>query len=197
MVNVPFFLVAYFLTMTGMHVLLVTAYRENYMGDMKRRWHPMRWVAYGIVAGIMLSVIALLTGFRDIESIVAIMSFSVIAGVLAQAYEKTAVQTVEHGSSYALLGVLALVAVLAPFVLLIAFILATRVYGGGVALGYVFGMLATILLWTVAVAGNSILIRRKRGKWATYAYGELWYIALTAVCLSLFAWEVFLAALRP
>jgi len=54
-----------------------------------------------------------------------------------------------------------------------------------------------VYAWVATVAANMYLLRKKVGKWATYVYGERWYLILAVAFQSLLAWEVFVAVLRP
>ena len=196
--NISYVLAVYLLVMAGMHVLFGTALRHSYEAALKQRIVRLRWIVYGVVYALMLLAVAFTAGVHDAGTLLGTVIFAAIAGLAGLAGEALLAQPAKRDGQFrAAFGAIAALAAVAPFISIALFILDTNLFGGTTVSGYVYAMLATVMLWAVATVANMCLLSQKRGKWATYAYGERWYLLLSVVLQSLLAWEIFVAVLRP
>jgi hypothetical protein len=194
-VNVSYILAAYLAIMAAWHAFSGYHMRN---GSGERQGTGIRWMAYGASLALALSAIALLVGPYSIENLLAVACLCLGSAMVTFAYEVISLQVVKHsGALRTIVGVAGIGLALAPFVVLMLYISASAMYGSSVTYGYTYGMLATVLCWVGVVGTIAYLSGRKHGKWGTYLYAEQGYTLVTFLFLSAFAWEVFIAVLRP
>lgn len=198
MLNIAYVLAALLFVMAVFHVLLATVLRANYEAALKQRSMRMRWIVYGVALALMMAVTALAAGVYNLDTLLALLAFGLLAGVAGLVGEVLGAQpTKRDGQLRSAVCAAAIVAAVLPLLMIVLFAVATGLYGNSTVQVLAYGMLATVYAWTAAVVGNMYLVRKKIGTWATYGYGERWYLILTVVFQSLLAWEVFVAVLRP
>lgn len=199
MLNIVYVLAVLLFVMAAFHVLSATVLRANYEAALKQRSSiRIRWIVYGMALALMMAATALAAGVYNLDALLALLAFGLLAGVTGLVGEALGAQPAKRdGQLRSAVCAAAIVAAVLPLVMIVLFAVATGLYGNSTVSALVYGMLATVYVWIAAVAGNMYLVRKKIGKWATYGYGERWYLILAVVFQSLLAWEVFVAVLRP
>lgn len=198
MLNIAYVLAVLLFVMAVFHALSATVLRANYEAGLKQRSIRIRWIVYGMALALMMAATALAAGVYNLDALLALLAFGLLAGVTGLVGEALGAQPAKRdGQLRSAVCAAAIVAAVLPLVMIVLFAVATGLYGNSTVSALVYGMLATVYVWIAAVAGNMYLVRKKIGKWATYGYGERWYLILAVVLQSLLAWEVFVAVLRP
>jgi len=198
MLNIAYVLAALLFVMAVFHAVSATVLRANYEAALKQRSVRMRWIIYGAALALMMAATALATGMCALDTLLALLAFGLLVGVAGLVGEVLGAQPAKRdGQLHSAVCAATIVAAVLPLLMIIVFAAATGLYGNSTVQVLVYGMLATVYVWVATVAGNMYLLRKKVGKWATYAYGERWYLILAVVFQSLLAWEVFVAVLRP
>lgn len=193
--NISYILAAYLAIMAAWHAFSIYRMRKG-----SREWQGtgVRWMAYGASLALALSAIALLVGPYSIENLLAVVCLCLGSAMATFAYEVISLQAVKRsGVLRTIVGATGIGMALVPFAMLMLYMITSAMYGSSVMPGYTYGMLATVLCWVGAVGAITYLSGRKHGKWATPLYAEQGYMLLTFLFLSIFAWEVFIAVLRP
>lgn len=198
MLNIAYVLATLLFVMAVFHAVSATVLRANYEAALKQRSVRMRWIIYGAALALMMAATALATGMCALDTLLALLAFGLLVGVAGLVGEVLGAQPAKRdGQLHSAVCAATIVAAVLPLLMIIVFAAATGLYGNSTVQVLVYGMLATVYVWVATVAGNMYLLRKKVGKWATYAYGERWYLILAVVFQSLLAWEVFVAVLRP
>lgn len=182
-------LVAIFLLLAAGDHLFVAAPRVHhwYERQLARRRSSARWIEYSVSASIMMVLIGLLAGIRDVAALAGLFaatSAMILFGLLMERQ-----QSPDHPEWSAFWFGSAVGAV--PWVLVF-------VYVGGAAgpPAFVWAITVTQLLLFAGFAVNMVLQYRLVGRWRDYLFGERVYIGLSLVAKSLLAWLVYANVLR-
>lgn len=182
--------VAVFLLLAAVDHLLVAAPRIHrwYERNLDLRVNYARWTEYSISASVMIVLIAMFVGIRDISALLAIFaanSAMILFGLLMERHQKP---DSPDWSAYwfgSLVGA-------APWV-------AIAIYSLDAPMSpptFVYAIIVTELLLFFSFALNMALQYRQVGRWRDYLYGESSYIVLSLSAKSLLAWLVFANVLR-
>ncbi len=191
--NVPFgAAVALFLFLAALDHGLMAAPRIHgwYRRNLDREMNPARWWEYSVSASLMIVLIAMLPGIRDVSALVAI--FGVNAGMiffgLVMDRTNRPGQPVDwrpflYGS---ILGAVPWIAI------------GIQLYRGNDQAdvpGFVFAIFFSLFVLFMSFAANMWLQYRRVGPWRSYLFGERVYLVLSLVAKSVLAWQVFAGAL--
>jgi hypothetical protein len=176
--------VALFLLLATLDHLLVAAPRlhEWYERGIDRHVSYARWVEYSVSASVMLVLIAMLVGIRDLAVLVLLFTAStamILFGLLA-----------ERGSGWPAFWFGSLVGAV-PWVLIALYTAKPPTVPG-----FVYAVVVLQLLLFFSFAVNMALQRLQVWRWRDYLYGEVTYVVLSLTAKSLLAWLVFANVLR-
>jgi hypothetical protein len=182
--------VALFLLLAAIDHLVVAAPRVHlwYEGCLDRRANYARWIEYSISASIMIVLIAMFVGIRDIAALLAIFAANtamILFGLLMERQQKPG-ET--DWSAFWFGSVIGAV----PWVAVGIYLLT----GPGTPPGFVYAITIIELLLFFSFALNMVLQYRQVGRWRDYVAGETTYILLSLTAKSLLAWLIFANVLR-
>jgi hypothetical protein len=181
--------VAVFLLLAAVDHLVVAAPRvhEWYERNLGRRVNYARWIEFSLSASLMIVLIGLFVGIRDLAAVIglfAVNSAMILFGLLMERYQQpgSADWTPFWFGSFA--GAVPWVAI------------AIYTAEPPTVPGFVWAVVSTQLLLFACFAVNMALQYRQVGRWRDYLYGERTYILLSLVAKSLLAWLIFANVLR-
>ncbi len=182
--------VALFLVLAAVDHLLVAAPRVHrwYESCLDRRTNYARWIEYSVSASIMIVLIAMFVGIRDIAALIAIFGVNtamILFGLLMERQQEpgTADWSAFWFGSFA--GAV-------PWVAISIYLLA----GPASPPGFVYAITVVELVLFFSFAVNMVLQYRQVGRWRDYVAGETTYILLSLTAKSLLAWLIFANVLR-
>jgi hypothetical protein len=181
--------VALFLLLAAADHLLVATPRVHtwYERGLDRRVNYFRWSEYAISASVMIVLIGLFVGVRDLAAVIAIFatnSAMILFGLLMERHQEPGRADWSAFWFGALVG-------LVPWVIISIYIAQPPEVPGFV---YAIAVLQFILFAAFAV--NMELQYARVGRWRDYLYGELSYTVLSLTAKSLLAWLIFANVLR-
>lgn len=158
-----------------------------YERALEKRANYARWIEYSVSASIMIVLIAMFTGIRDIAALLGLFaanSAMILFGLLMERQ-----QTVGRAdwSAYWFGCLIGAVPWLAIF---------WYVGGAPRVPTFVWVITGTQLALFAAFAVNMALQYLRIGRWASYLTGERVYITLSLVAKSLLAWLIYVNVLR-
>jgi hypothetical protein len=192
--NLTLLVAAFFFMSAIAHLVIATVYRSRYEENLKQGINKARWIEYGFSASTMMVAIAMLTGISDIATLLLIFMATMVMnlmGLAMEVYNQKAKQT--NWLAY----VIGCIAGLVPWVAIGLSLWGAVMYGEGGIPGFVYAIYISMFVLFNSFAINMLLQYRKRGKWASYLYGERMYMILSLVAKTALAWQVFAGALRP
>jgi hypothetical protein len=193
-VNVINIILLYFLVSAIAHGLVATVYRKSYESELKRGINKVRWIEYAISSGLMLVLIALLTGIYDLSSLIMVFAFMVLMNLLGLCME---VQNSKAQTPRWWLYGLGALAGFVPWLVIGLYAFNASYYGSAHIPSFVYGIYATMLVCVTGFALHVYFSQKKQGKWANYLHSERGFMILSLVTKSLLAWQVFAGILRP
>jgi hypothetical protein len=182
--------VALFLLLAAIDHLLVAAPRVHrwYERGLENRANYARWIEYSISASIMIVLISLFTGIRDIAALLAIFGVNtamILFGLLMERQQKPGATDWSAFWFGSLVGAV-------PWVAISIYLLT----GPGTPPGFVYAITIIELILFFSFALNMVLQYRQVGRWRDYVAGETTYILLSLTAKSLLAWLIFANVLR-
>ena len=187
-------LVSVFLFMSAVAHLLVVSpmYFETYCDDIRRGINRARWYEYALSSGLMIVLIAMLFGCRDLASLLLILAVNACMNLFGLMMEVVNQYTTSTDWMPFWFGCFA---GLWPWIVALMYFL-----GGGnydKIPDFVYGVFVSYAVFFNTFPINMVLQYRKVGRWADYRYGELWYVFLSLGSKSLLAWVVFGGTQQP
>lgn len=181
--------VATFLFLAAVDHLLVAApgVVHAYERAISAGQNVFRWLEYSVSASIMISLIGLFTGIRDVAAVVGIFGLNsamILFGLLMERQQNP-------GSADWSAFWFGSVAGAIPWILVFAY-----VAGAPRVPGFVWAITVTQLLLFTAFAVNMGLQYARVGRWRSYVFGEAGYMVLSVTAKSLLAWLIFANVLR-
>jgi hypothetical protein len=188
------YIVAAFIFITAVvHLLTATVYRAQYEADLKRNINRLRWVGYALTGATMMVTIGLVSGIRDIATLILIFTLSGIAALIGFAVERAGQGKVKpNWPAYAL----ACLAGVAPGVIFLWSAWAASAYGAGLS-GYVYILFASMVILGGGLAVAVGLQQAQKGSFKDYLYAEKIFMIISGLLITALAWQVFAGALRP
>ena len=177
------------------HLLMATAYRKRYELDLKQGLNRWRWATLGLGGGVLVTVVAMLSGVQYLALLVAILLLTGLAAALVLVNER--LQLANKGQTHQLnhmLCTLATAAAVFPWVVLAAGAVGSLVFDGKLPM-YMYGVYASGVVLVVAIAVATANRAKRQGKWADDLYVERVYMLLGLAAASLVVWQVFVGAL--
>jgi hypothetical protein len=192
-VSIPGLIAIYFLITALGHSLLTTVYRKRYEVALNRGVNLIRWIEYGVTAGLMLVLVGLMSGVYDLGSLVAIFGFMVIMNLFGLIVELTSKGSRPNWLAYWSGGAAGFV----PWLIIALYAFNSSYYGEAHLPIFVYWVYGTMLICMIGFALNMYMHYKKQGKWASYAYTERSFMLLSLVTKSVLAWQIFAGVLRP
>lgn len=196
-VNVVYLAAAALLLTAVIYMLIATIWRAQYETWLKREVQPLRWVAVAIGSGLLLITLGLVAGVNEFTDLKSIAAFSVLASLSAAWLE---LHPVRRGklNTVTLLGVIiALLAALMPWLIILSTMLATNIFGSVGVPGYVWLLSGFVAICWLLFIGIMHLTNLKKGKWSHYLTAEVWYTGLIFAFETVFVWVLFATVLHP
>jgi hypothetical protein len=191
--------VSIFLFLSAIAHFLVVLPRINnfYNSSLEKGINYFRWYEYALSSSVMIVIISMLFGARDIGTIAAIVGLNATMNLLGlmmeihnQATEKTNWTAFIVGSFCGAV----------PWVVVLLYFLGSAVKTPGVLEQipwFVYAIFGTYFVLFNLFPVNMVLQYKKVGRWSNYLYGERGYIILSLVAKSLLAWLVFAGTMQP
>lgn len=181
--------VALFLLLAAVDHLVVSApgLHRWYERGLERRANYARWIEYSVSASIMIVLIGMLVGIRDLAALVAIFGANtamILFGLLMERQQRPGEADWSAFWFGSLVGAV-------PWALVVVYLAA-----GATAPAFVYAIVIVQLVLFFSFALNMALQYRRVGRWQSYEFGEVVYIVLSVGAKSLLAWLVFANVLR-
>lgn len=181
--------VAVFLLLAALDHLLVAAPGAHlwYERNLARRVNYARWIEYSISASIMIVLIGLFVGIRDLAAVIAVFaanSAMILFGLLMERHQEPGRADWSAFWFGTLVG-------LAPWLAILIYTLQPPEVPG-----FVYAVVVFQFLLFAAFGANMALQYARVGPWRDYRYGEVGYIVLSLTAKSLLAWLIFANVLR-
>jgi hypothetical protein len=196
--QLPFLpLTASFLLISGIfHFLIAYPWREKYRAGLKEGINQFRWYEYALSSSLMIVLISVLFGVRDVALIALIALsnagmnlFGLDMELLNKGTDKSKTKT--NWLPFIFGSIIGL----APWVA-IAFYIFVNPNAGEVP-GFVWAILVTYFVAFNTFPVNMYLQYKGIGKFKNYLYGERGYIILSLVAKSILTWLVLFGAFQP
>jgi MFS family permease len=181
--------VALFLFLAAFDHLLVAAPRIRpwYERKLAEGINPARWIEYSVSASIMVVLIAMFTGIRDVAALLGLFGANtsmILFGWLMERHQSPGRADWSAFWFGCIAGAVPWIAI------------GWYTIGGASPPTFVYVIIFTQLLLFSVFAVNQALQYAQVGKWRSYVYGESTYILLSLVAKSLLAWLIFANVLR-
>lgn len=183
-------LVALFLLLAAIDHLVVASpwVHAWYERNLSRGINVARWAEYSVSASLMVVLICLFVGIRDIAALLGLFGLNsamIFFGWLMERH-----QTPGRADWTAFW--FGCFAGSVPWVAIWWYVL-----GSDRVPGFVYAITLTQLILFTAFALNQALQYAQVGKWQSYLFGESTYIKLSLIAKSLLAWIIYANVLRP
>ncbi len=181
--------VAVFLLLAAADHLTVAAPRVHhwYAHCLDRRANYARWIEYSVSASIMVVLIGMFVGIRDLAAVMAIFAVNtamILFGLLMERQQRPGRADWSAFCFGSLVG-------LVPWALIAVYVAQPPQVPGFV---YAITVVQFVLFFCFAV--NMALQYAQVGRWRDYVHGEVVYIGLSLTAKSLLAWLIFANVLR-
>jgi hypothetical protein len=181
--------VAVFLLLAAIDHAIVAVPRvhQGYERCLERRANYARWIEYSVSASIMIVLIGMFVGIRDVAAVVAIFAANtamILFGLLMERQQRPGRADWSAFWFGSLIG-------LVPWALIAVYVAQPPTVPGFV---YAITIVQFVLFFSFAV--NMALQYAQVGWWRDYVHGEVGYILLSLTAKSLLAWLIFANVLR-
>jgi hypothetical protein len=181
--------VALFLLLAAVDHLLVAGpgVRGWYERNLARGMNVARWAEYSVSASIMVVLIALFVGIRDIAALLGLFGANtsmILFGLLMERHQSPGRADWSAFWFGCLAGAV-------PWVAIWWYVL-----GAGEVPGFVYAITLTQLVLFAGFGLTQALQYARIGRWRSYLFGESTYIVLSLVAKSLLAWLIYANVLR-
>lgn len=177
------FLVALF------HLLQATLLRKRYEREVSTGVNTIRWIFVALTMAAVMKTVAYVVGITDISTILLIVVACLATGCFAMIREaRTSVRRA---------GVVAAtLTALAPWLVILIYVIGTNKYGEGGLDSYVYYLLASTVVIISLFDMNMYMNNKKTGRWVDYLFTEKVYMLVNFALVSAVAWQVYFALLK-
>ena len=172
-------------------LLYLTKLKDRYQQSLNKRVSLWRWLDLGIIFGLIIEVVALLSGLSDIPTLKIIGFMLVITGLLGWLGEKQV-----SGKKVPAVFSFGLVTGILPWLIIVPYAFATILYGSVVAPWYVYVLYLTTVISVLGLSLNQYRQYLQRGKWQDYAYAEGRFLSISMFGKVMFAVVLILGLLK-
>jgi len=158
-----------------------------YERGLSRRANYARWIEYSVSASVMIVLIGLFAGIRDLAAVAAIFAANtamILFGLLMERQQRPGAADWSAFWFGSLVGIV-------PWALIAVYVAQPAQVPGFV---YAITIIQFVLFFSFAV--NMALQYARIGRWRDYVHGEVVYIILSFTAKSLLAWLIFANVLR-
>ncbi len=167
-----------------------TLRRKNYEADLAARVNKMRWTEYGLAGGLLITTLALVNGIYDISQLISLFALTLLAALVVFVLENYKVKFAPW-----LVNSFAVLTALLPWLLIAQYLKGALIFGDGLP-RYAYWLDGVLFALFIGQSINFYLMRRGKGRWNSYIYGEQGFMLLSLASYSVLAWLVFAGALR-
>jgi hypothetical protein len=185
----------FFFLSAGAHALLAWPARGWYERRLGEHIAPARWMEYALSSGVMIVIIAALSGIQEIGTLVAIFGANAAMNLFGWSMESANQGREKTQWNHYVFGVIA--GVVPWLVIGIALWSASSEPGASGVPTFVYVIFISLFLSFNVFAVTMILQYGKIGRWRDYLVGEKSYMLLSLTAKTLLAWQVFAGTLRP
>jgi hypothetical protein len=190
-INLSYVVAAFLLVAALASVLAASGrMRQYYERGLTSASNALGWISWSVIAPLMLLVISLLAGIHDLALLVLLVFLAHSASVLMLRSER--LRGISKLASRRTLLLASLVA-LAPWVAIAIYLLASVVFGAGVAGAMIGIVVSTFVLLGLMAAAS---VRYFQGK-TSYLRAEATRLALGFIVVSALTWQIYIAFLQP
>jgi heliorhodopsin len=188
--------VAAFFAMSALaHFAVSFPIRGWYERRLARHQNPARWIEYAFSSSVMIVVIAMLTGIRDVGTLIAIVGANAAMNLFGWSMEAA---NEGRDRPQWLHYVFGCVAGIVPWlVITVALLTGLTAPDAAPIPGFVIAIYVSLFLSFNVFAFNMVFQFRQIGRWRDYLYGERAYMLLSLFAKTLLAWQVWSGTLRP
>ncbi|MBK8295398.1 MAG: heliorhodopsin HeR [Solirubrobacterales bacterium] len=185
-------IVALFLALAAVdHLVVGTVARGRYESNVERGQNPFRWYEYSISASVMIVLIAMLTGVKDVTALIAIFGANAAMIFFGLVMERANLDRERVDWTPFILG--CVIGAVPWIAIIIQFILA-ETSGRGIP-GFVYGIFVSLFILFNCFAVNMWLSYRRRGRWKDPLFSEKVYVWLSITAKTALAIQVYSGAL--
>ncbi len=181
--------VAFFLLLAAADHALVAApgVHRWYERCLDRGVNYARWIEYSVSASVMIVLIGLFVGIRDLAAVAAVFAANtamILFGLLMERQQRPGSADWSAFWFGSLVGAV-------PWVLIVVYLLRPPTVPG-----FVYVITAVQFVLFFSFAANMALQYARVGRWRDYVHGEVTYVVLSLTAKSLLAWLIFANVLR-
>jgi hypothetical protein len=190
--KLPFaFVTTGFIFLSAFFHLLIVIFNKTYMNQIKRGYNKFRWFEYALSSSLLIVLLAILFGVRDIQSLTIIFIANAVMNLLGLEMElQHQFFLTKRFSAYNLGWIIGL----APWAVIMMYL----IFSPGLDLIPWFAWASIIAYFAFfnSFALNMFLQYKRIGKWKDYVFGERVYVWLSLIAKSTIAWIVFSGAIQ-
>ncbi|PGH44770.1 hypothetical protein GA0070622_3600 [Micromonospora sediminicola] len=181
--------VAVFLLLAAVDHVVTAAPRVHrwYERNLDRRANYARWIEYSVSASIMIVLIGLFVGIRDLAAVIGIFAANTAMILFGLLMERQQTPGRADWSAFwfgSLVGA-------APWLAIAVYVAQPPEIPG-----FVWAIIIVQFLLFATFAVNMALQYTRRGRWRDYRYGEVSYLVLSLAAKSALAWLIYANVLR-
>ncbi len=190
--TLPFALVTTgFLFLSALFHFLVVLFKDRYLEGIHKGYNVFRWVEYALSSSLLIVLLAILFGVRDIQTLTLIFIANAVMNLLGLEMELANQHTKKTRFLPYWMGWLI---GLAPWAAILMYLLFSN--NLDLVPWYAWAAIGGYFLFFNSFAINMWLQYKKKGPYEAYEFGEKVYIWLSLVAKSVIAWIVFTGALQ-
>ena len=189
-------LVASFFAMSALaHFLVAFPARGWYEKSLARKQNPARWIEYAFSSSVMIVVIGMLTGIREIGTLIAIVGANAAMNLFGWSMEAANESRERPQWLHYIFGCFA--GIVPWVVITVALLTGITATDSAPIPAFVIAIYVSLFVSFNIFAFNMVFQFRRIGRWREYLYGERAYMLLSLFAKTLLAWQVWSGTLRP
>lgn len=178
------------------HFYLSTIGYRRYVANLKKGMNPIRFYEYALSSSLMIVLIGLLAGVRDLGALIALFGVNAAMNLFGIMMEYHNQYTEKVNWSSFIYGC---IAGIIPWIVITIYFVGTINSGDGDAKppDFVYAIIPILFVFFNIFALNMVLQYKKVGPWKDYLFGERVYIILSLAAKSTLCWIIFTGTLAP
>ncbi len=172
-IQIRYALAGIMLLSTIVPILYLTKLKQSYQKSLTSRVSLWRWIDLGIIMGMIIEIVALLSGLSDIPTLKVVGLLILITCLLGWLAEKQV-----SGNKVPAVYSFSLVTGSLPWLIIIPYAVATIMYGALVAPWYTYALYLTTFLAAGGLAMVQYRQHLQRGKFKDYSFAEQRYLSI-------------------
>jgi hypothetical protein len=195
--NVGLMIAAILLLAAFAHGIAASVHRKQYEAGLDRGIRTFRWIEAALSSGLILVLVATVSGVTDVSLLLAIFVLCAAANMIGLTIEQYQANAKERRNT-GLLCKLGYTLGATPWIIIGFYLLGANLWGGGHVPVYAYWLFAVEGLVCAAMAAVLRLQHTKvAGKWAGTLYVERAHMLLGFAAKTVLAIILFLGVLRP